>query len=57
MHTFRDRYDGPEEDSAMDEDHVGIAVGIVTADGIAELGVGPGGSTGPGGSISGKRKR
>jgi len=43
----------------MDEehDHVGIAVGIVTADGIAELGVGPGGSTGPGGSIGGKRKR
>ena len=43
----------------MDEehDHLGNAVGIVTADGVAELGVGPGGSAGPGGSISGKRKR
>ena len=50
------RYNGPEEDSAMDEehDHLGIAVGIVTADGIAELGVGPGGTQW---SISGKRKR
>ncbi|KAF8344856.1 hypothetical protein F5887DRAFT_917866 [Amanita rubescens] len=67
-------YNGPEEDSAMDEehDHVGIAVkerqgytpshsliavGIVTADSVAELGAEPGGSTGPGGSIGGKRKR
>ena len=33
----------------MDEehDHVGIGVGIVTANGVAELGAGPGGSTGP----------
>ncbi|KAF8340226.1 hypothetical protein F5887DRAFT_1077023 [Amanita rubescens] len=56
------KYDGSEEDLAMDEehDHVGIAVGIVTADGIAELGVGLSGSMarsiGPGGSIGGKRK-
>ena len=59
MQTLRNRYDGPEEDSAMDEenDHLGNAVGIVTADGVAELGVGPGGSASPGGSISGKRKR
>ena len=43
----------------MDEehDHLGIAVGIVTADSVAELGAGPGGSAGPAGSISGKRKR
>jgi hypothetical protein len=40
-----------------EHDHVGIAVGIVTADGIAELDAGPGGGAGPGGSISGKRKR
>ena len=48
-------YDGQEEDSAMDEehDHVGVAVGII-AD---ELGAGPVGSAGPGGSISGKRKQ
>ncbi len=59
MHTFRDRYDGLEEDSAMDEehDHVGVAVGIVTADGVAEPGVGPSGNTGPRGLISGKRKQ
>jgi hypothetical protein len=43
MRTLRNRYDGPEEDSGMDEehDHVGIAVGIVTVDGVAKLGVGP----------------
>lgn len=43
----------------MDEkhNHIGIAVGIVTADGVAELGAGPSGSTDSGGSISGNRKQ
>jgi hypothetical protein len=52
------RYDGPEEDSAMDEEHdfVDVAPAVVPVDGIAELGA-VGGSSVPGGSIGGKRKR
>lgn len=61
-YLFINRYDGPEEDSAMDEDgdHLDVGVGVVVVDGMAELGMGPsavGGGSASGGSISGKRKR
>ena len=53
------RYDGPEEDSAMDEDgdHGDVGVGVVVVDGMAELGMGPSAVGAGSASGSGKRKR